>query len=132
MEKKRVFRYIVFGGCTTAVNLGTFWILENLANWSVLTANLFSIVLAILFAFVGNRWFVFERTTRNNIGTEFIRFVGMRGATLAVELFGVEVLSWLVPAFLAKAGLQIGVIILNYVISKYYVFQEGGYINGEN
>lgn len=48
-----VVRYVFFGGCTTLVNLVSFYILRKL-KVELNTANIISIILAILFAYVVN------------------------------------------------------------------------------
>ena len=53
-------RYIFFGGCTTMVNLVSYWILRNLIHIDVTKANFFAIALSILFAYVVNKLYVFE------------------------------------------------------------------------
>ena len=55
-----VVRYVFFGGCTTLVNLVSFFLLRQAGVQRDL-ANVISIILAILFAYVVNSKFVFER-----------------------------------------------------------------------
>ena len=56
----------------------------------------------------------------------------MRGVSLAVEVFGMQILTMLsVPDIAAKILLQAVIIAMKYVISKCYVF-KGGYLNEEN
>ena len=43
-----VIRYVFFGGCTTLVNLASFYLLRR-ADMEINIANLISIILAILF-----------------------------------------------------------------------------------
>ena len=51
MYESSVIRYIFFGGCTTMVNLVSFFILRKL-KVELNIANIISIILAILFAIV--------------------------------------------------------------------------------
>ena len=53
-----VIRYIFWGGCTTLVNLVSFYIMRELGI-ILMAANVVSIILAILFAYVVNSRFVF-------------------------------------------------------------------------
>ena len=48
-----VIRYVFFGGCTTLVNLASFYLLRR-ADVEINIANLISIILAILFAYAVN------------------------------------------------------------------------------
>ena len=54
-----VIRYIFWGGCTTLVNLVSFYIMRELGI-ILMAANVVSIILAILFAYVVNSRFVFH------------------------------------------------------------------------
>ena len=59
MYESSVIRYIFFGGCTTMVNLVSFFILRKL-KVELNIANIISIILAILFAYVVNSKYVFQ------------------------------------------------------------------------
>ena len=52
-----VIRYLFFGGCTTMVNMVSFFILRQL-KIELNIANVISVILAILFAYVVNSKFV--------------------------------------------------------------------------
>ena len=54
-----VVRYVFFGGCTTLVNLVSFFLLRQAGVQRDL-ANVISIILAILYAYVVNSKFVFQ------------------------------------------------------------------------
>ena len=54
-----VVRYVFFGGCTTLVNLVSFFLMRPAGVQRDL-ANVISIILAILFAYVVNSKFVFQ------------------------------------------------------------------------
>ena len=54
-----VIRYIFWGGCTTLVNLLSFYIMRAMGI-PLMSANIISIILAILFAYVVNSRFVFH------------------------------------------------------------------------
>lgn len=125
MTANEMIRYLFFGGCTTALNLAVFSILRYGAGWSGRTANLCSIVAAVLFAFFGNKWFVF-RADGKGILEEFAEFAGMRMLTMAVEFFGVDLLvnQGGLPELAGKLLIQLVVIVSNYLISKFVVFRE--------
>ena len=54
-----ILRYIFWGGCTTLVNLICFYGLRK-AGLDLTVANIISIIVAIIFAYVVNSKFVFE------------------------------------------------------------------------
>ena len=62
MYESSVIRYIFFGGCTTMVNLVSFFILRKL-KVELNIANIISIILAILFAYVVNSKYVCQCQT---------------------------------------------------------------------
>lgn len=123
-----VVRYVFFGGCTTGVNLISFYILRKL-QVELNTANVISIILAILFAYVVNSRFVFQdhcETIVQHLAT-FGRFVSARLATMVIEVGGV----WLLVArmglqdMVGKFIIQLIVLVLNYIFSKFLVFTSG-------
>ena len=128
MYESSVIRYIFFGGCTTMVNLVSFFILRNL-KVELNIANIISIILAILFAYVVNSRFVFHdqcATLADHI-RPFLKFVSARLVTMVIEVGGV----WLLAVVLgfhdmvAKFCTQFIVLVLNYIFSKFIIFTTG-------
>lgn len=130
-----VVRYVFFGGCTTLVNLISFYVLRKL-RVGLNIANVISIILAILFAYVVNSRFVFQdkcETLADHI-RPFCKFISARLMTMVIEVGGV----WLLVAKLGmndmvgKFATQFIVLILNYVFSKFFVFTTGKKNSKEN
>ena len=130
-----VVRYVFFGGCTTLVNLISFYVLRKLGV-GLNIANVISIILAILFAYVVNSRFVFQdkcQTLPDHI-RPFCKFISARLMTMVIEVGGV----WLLVAKLGmndmvgKFATQFIVLILNYVFSKFFVFTTGKKNSKEN
>lgn len=127
LYENSIIRYLFFGGCTTLVNMASFYGLRkmqvglNLANFS-------SIVLAILFAYVVNAKFVFQSAYHNTkeIVQSFLKFVSARAVTMILEIGGlwffVEAIK--VQEMIGKFIIQILIVILNYVFSKIFVFAK--------
>ena len=123
-----VLRYLFFGGLTTLLNIVVFYGLRKLGvNLNV--SNFISIVCAVLFAYVVNSVFVFRdkcETLKDHI-RPFFKFVGARISTMVIEMGGV----WLLveklgfPDMAGKVIIQVIVVILNYVFSKFLVFTGG-------
>ncbi|MEZ3436089.1 MAG: GtrA family protein [Lachnospiraceae bacterium] len=130
LMEREVFRYLLFGGMTTGVNLAVF-ICLRCAGISVNTANLVSIMAAVVFAFFVNRFFVFGVTNRDGmqIMRELASFAGMRMGTLAIEFFGVYFLNGMlgISGFISKCLIQALVILLNYIISKFVIFRKSDF-----
>ena len=129
IESEQV-RYLFFGGLTTLVNLVVFHALVDVCGWDVTLGNVISIVAAIVFAFVTNKRYVFRSrtTTPQETARELLGFVAGRAFTMLLEVGGVYLLHnvWGLAAMPAKLVMQVVVIILNYVISKAFVFRSGG------
>ncbi len=123
----RGIRYIFFGGCTTVVNLTCYYLLCA-AGINITVANTIAVLVAILFAYVVNKLFVFEHRTHSikELLTEAGSFVGMRLITMLVEVFGVLCLTciWSIPNMISKLIIQVVIIGLNYLISRFIVFKD--------
>lgn len=137
--KRETMLYLFFGVLTTAVNFGTFVVV----NWLVgdkyyLFSNICSFIAATIFAFVTNKQFVFESKDWGVqiVIKELISFVSARistfliveeaGLLLAVEVLKVnelEVLS-LNGTILVKMFLAFFAVLVNYVLSKYFIFGQ--------
>ena len=123
-----VIRYIFFGGCTTLVNLISFYILRRFGV-QLTVANIISIVLAILFAYVVNSKYVFQdkcESLRDHI-QPFCKFISARLITMVIEVGGVWLLVEVLGMndMIGKFLTQFIVLILNYVFSKFFVFTTG-------
>lgn len=127
--KNDVLRYIFFGGCTTLVNLACFYILRRATPIPRDIANTISVITAILFAYFVNSRFVFESIADNfkDRFKEFVKFISARLSTLIIEVGGVWLLVGVLKLneFLVKTIIiQIIVLVLNYIFSKFLVFTK--------
>ena len=128
MEKEMV-RYVIAGGMTTAVNLVSFFVLRLVTDLSRSAANIIAIMLAILFAYFANGFYVFRSEQRKSVGRiirEFISFVGMRLFAMVVEVVGTNLLcdSFRYNEFISKIIIQVVVLVINYIFSKCFVFKK--------
>ena len=93
-----------------------------------LVANIFSWILAVLFAFFTNRIWVFDGKTNGakEFFVQMMNFFGGRVATLVVEevILFVFITKLGFGSMVVKIAAQIIVIVLNYVISKLWVFRK--------
>ena len=123
-----ILRYIFWGGCTTLVNLISFYILRK-CHLGLNTANVFSIILAILFAYVVNSRFVFQdkcETLKDHI-QPFVKFISARLVSMVVEVGGVWLLVEVMGLndMIGKFITQFIVMALNYLFSKFFIFTTG-------
>lgn len=127
-SQKEMLLYLFFGGLTCLVSITTYAFFNITCNMNELIANVLSWMIAVLFAFFTNRIWVFQAYTENGIAfiKQMISFINGRVATLLVEeVILLIFITWLCfPSMIIKIFAQIIVIILNYVISKLFVFKS--------
>lgn len=122
-----IIRYIFFGGLTTLVNLVAYYLLRQAVGLTINKANFIAICIAILFAYIVNSRFVFQSkpASLSEHFQEFLKFVGARISTMVIEMGGVWLLTWLgMNDMLGKFLVQFVVLALNYLFSKFFVFQN--------
>lgn len=123
-----VIRYIFFGGCTTLVNLVCFFVLRK-CNVELTIANVISIIVAIIFAYIVNSKYVFQdkcETLADHI-RPFCKFISARLLTMVIEVGGVWLLveKMGMSDMVGKFCTQFIVLALNYIFSKFFVFTTG-------
>lgn len=126
--KNDKFMYLVAGGCTTAVNVGSYAILRWSTPIPWQACNIISISLAIIFAFFANKLFVFRSKSKSLSHSikEFAMFVGARLSTMVIEVGGMWVLFEFmkINEIISKIAVQFVVLLINYFISKFIVFKK--------
>lgn len=125
IAKKEMVLYIVFGVLTTLVNILSYLLFVKVFGINNLLSNVMAWVFSIVFAYITNRIYVFE-SKNENILYEFSLFVLGRGLSGIVDslLFYTFVVWWMLDDVLSKIVINIIVIILNYVFSKWIIFKE--------
>ena len=124
---KSVIYYLIFGVLTTILNLLVFSCCNTLLNINALLANVIAWFIAVIFAFVTNKYIVFESKSNENkvFVKELISFLTARLATLGLEeimiLIFITILGF--NATLIKLIAQFLVIVFNYILSKMFVFK---------
>lgn len=129
---QEIINYLIVGVLTTLVSIFTYFILSLILdinnNILFIFANIISWICAVVFAYITNKRFVFNSATFNRKEEIkiFSMFVSSRITTLLIELIfmflTVKVL--LLNDKISKVIAQIIVIILNYIISKIFVFKK--------
>ncbi len=154
---REIFWYFVFGVLTTIVNLIAFAVLREafkvkwpvtIGKWSfdlfVTFINAIAWVVAVVFAYVTNKLFVFH--TKGNVKKEFISFVAARLFTffafelglfslsvmvmenacnmpkddILISIFGIDIAN----IYLVKLFIAVFVVIANYIFSKLFIFKK--------
>lgn len=125
---KGLLSYIFFGICTTIINV----VIYNVCYYKLLVSNVNSTIIAwliaVLFAFITNKIFVFESRsfTFKVIVYEWISFLGCRLATgildIGIMYIAIDCLDQ--NAMLWKIISNILTIIINYIASKLIIFKR--------
>ena len=131
-EHREGMRYLIFGALTTIVNILTYAlfasvILKALPSKEVIVnvSEIIAFIVALIFAYVTNRIFVFE-SRKNKILPEFIKFISCRLLTLGSEVLVMYILVDLIGIneMISKILVQFIVVVLNYILSKIIVFKK--------
>ena len=125
---KEMLLYLFFGGLSFIVSIATYACFNVGMGINELIANILSWIITVMFAFLTNRVWVFQAPTHTI--TEFLRqmlsFFGGRVVTLVIEeIILLVFITWLgFNSMVVKVIAQVIVIVLNYVISKFWVFTD--------
>ena len=123
-----VLSYLIFGVLTTAVNYLVYLPVYNLVGLSAALSNAIAWVVAVAFAYLTNKPFVFKSHdwSAKTVIPELTKFVGCRVASGAAEtlilLFTVDILHW--NGNLWKLVTSVLVVVMNYIASKLVVFRK--------
>ncbi len=123
-----IITYLVFGVLTTAVNYVVYLPCYNLLHFSATVSNIIAWVVAVAFAYLTNKPFVFKSHdwSAKTVLPELTKFVGCRvGSGLletAIIFVTVDLLHW--NGNIWKLIVSVLVVILNYVGSKLLVFRK--------
>ncbi len=113
--------YLFFGMLTVAVNTVIYLGLAKL-EINDLIANTIAFFLAVQFAYITNTKYVFKASfTKKN----FFQFWGMRIGTILIDNLGLLILLKVgCSQFISKVVVNIIIIIINYVCSKFYIYKK--------
>ena len=133
LDHREIIDYIIVGILTTIVSLLVkngllLTILDAKKTLDVQIAVVVSWIIAVAFAYITNRIFVFKSKSKEYL-KEITSFVGGRVFTLLLDMF----IMWFICNFLdlntkiwvfiASMISQVVVTVLNYIISKIFVFK---------
>ena len=122
---KMLILYLIFGGLTTLLNIGTYLFFYHLVKIGNVPSNIIAWIAGVIFAFITNKIYVFESKSKS-IFYEITTFLACRLGTglidLGIMFVTVDILIW--NATLMKIISNVIVIILNFVFSKLIVFKK--------
>ena len=123
-----ILAYLVFGVLTTVVNYLVYLPCYNLLEMSAAVSNVFAWAVAVAFAYLTNKPFVFRSHdwSAKTVVPELTKFVGSRIASGALEtgiiFLTVDLLAW--NGNVMKLVTSVIVVVLNYIASKLLVFRK--------
>ncbi|WP_296790730.1 GtrA family protein [uncultured Methanobrevibacter sp.] len=122
--EKELFWYVVFGVLTTLVNIGVYFVLTRLGI-NYLLSNILAWFFSVLFAYVTNRRWVFESKSPNVLKECVLFFSGrIFSGVIDTGLMWLFIDVLAIGDVISKTVIQVIVVVLNYVISKWVVFNE--------
>lgn len=153
-KMREIIAYLIFGVLTTAVGMGTYFVILWLGEhvWHIspetsifnvvrVIAQILHWVFAVLFAFFTNKKWVFTNAEEApSVMNQLLKFAASRLATLGLDTVITFGTVWLLEAIayeavrvafvnvtadlISKIAAAIVVIITNYILSKIFVFKD--------
>lgn len=127
-KHKETILYLFFGAFTTLVNIVSYLFFTRVISFNFMIANALAWILAVLFAYVTNKFFVFEskRIELRFLFKEFFSFVSFRLFSGVIEMAIMYVMIDLlfVNDIIVKVFTNIVVIVFNYLFSKMIIFRK--------
>ena len=129
-KNEEIWNYLIVGFLTTIVSILTYYIcVRTFLNPNIAIelqiANIISWIIAVSFAYITNRIFVFKSKEKNML-KEATNFVGSRILTLLLDMLCMFIIVTLLGLYdlIGKIVSQVVVTIGNYIISKLFVFKK--------
>ena len=125
---KELILYVFFGGCTTLINIISYFACRELMHLPVVPADVLAWLVSVIFAYVTNKLFVFESKSWRLmlVLKEGAAFLAARVFSLGVDVamlyVTVTVLGWW--ELLMKVLANVVVIVINYIFSKWIIFRK--------
>lgn len=127
-DLKELILYTIFGNLTFVISIGSYALFNIAFGINELIANALAWVFAVLFSYVTNKKWVFKAPTPTKTAffVQMFAFFSGRFMTLIIEEAIIFVFITLLayPSMWVKLAAQVVVVILNYVISKLFVFRD--------
>lgn len=128
IKYKSFIMYAVFGVLTTVINMASYYVLYNTLSWSNLASTALAWLIAVIFAFITNKKWVFDSQSMEVkvLLYELFSFFLCRIATgafdmvvmyVAVDVMHANEMFW-------KLTANVLVILLNFVASKLIIFKK--------
>ncbi|MBQ7974709.1 MAG: GtrA family protein [Clostridia bacterium] len=125
---KTIILYLFFGVLTTFINVVSFYVLSRIFSFgTTIPANICAWFLSVVFAFVTNKYFVFDadKSAKNSTLFQLLSFFAARLFSGVLDIIIVFVFADLIklPDMPVKIISNVLVIIINYVASRLVIFR---------
>ncbi len=127
---EEIIRYLIIGVLTTVVSLLTYYllsytVLDPKVTLQLQITNIISWIASVTFAYFTNRKYVFKVQEQKNL-KEASKFYVSRLTTLVLDmlLMQIFVIRLKFNDKIIKLIVQVIIIVLNYVLSKFLVFKS--------
>ncbi len=128
IKYKELISYVLWGAATTAVNYAVYFPCTKLLRLDHILSNVIAWIVAVLFAFVVNKAFVFASKSwkRDTVLGELWKFVSARILSGVLETLILFIFVNLLrfDDGIVKILAGIAVVLLNYAVSKMFVFKK--------
>ena len=125
---KETILYLVFGILTTAINIAVCGLLSDILKWEIYLSTTIAWILSVIFALVTNKIFVFnsKSTDKKVLLKETVFFLIARLISLGFDMLVVWLMAdlWGINVWIVKIISNIIVIIMNYIFSKLFIFNN--------
>ena len=125
---KQTILYLIFGILSTIVNILTYAFCTRDLNIEFLISNWIAWIVAVLFAYITNKFFVFESKETNTkfLIKELSSFVSCRIESGVIEMVLMYIMIGLMSLndFIVKIITNVVVVILNFIFSKLIIFKN--------
>ena len=122
-----LIKYIFFGVTTTIINIVSF-IFMNHMGFDYRVSNVIAWTFSVLFAFYTNKKYVFNSKSNDIevLKKESISFISARIFSLVLDMSLMILLINFMDTnqLISKIIVNILVVILNYLLSKFYIFSD--------
>ena len=125
---KEQILYLIFGGLTTLINYASYFVFSRVFGLSVVISTILAWIMAVIFAYITNKIWVFK-SVGNGIKKLFREAVSFLGARVFSGILDVSIMAIFVDGLqyndiVIKILSNIIVVIVNYVLSKFWIFKK--------
>ncbi len=130
---KEFILYLVFGVLTTLIDTIVYFIANYNLKINYLISNCIAWVMAVLFAYITSKLFVFKSSSESNNKNSFLEnvremfyFFTLRFVSLVVSLVFMYVLVeiFFLNELITKLVSSVFVVVVNYIFNKFYIFKN--------